>query len=348
MKVDFPGLMQERLPSGKVRYRVRKAGQKGVKTTLHVTPDHPKFREHYHAARAGISLAPEPDAPQVIKGSIGWLVDMYIAAMPGLRLTPGTIHQRTVFLEWLRGEVGEYAAAMPKAQVIKLRDKRAATPGAADNLVKTIRAMYSWALERDYVKANPALGIDRIAPGKGATAWTLDDLTKYRKAHPKGTMAHLALSLLMFTACRIGDLYRLGPANEAVRDGVRWIDWTPAKTGSTRVQVPVLPPLAAAIDAAPMKGAAYILTEEGAPFSSAKAMQKRFDKWVASAGLTKRTAHGVRKAAGELLAMHGATQYHVMSVHGHSNAKTSEVYTRGAERAVLADQAMQLLRGMEW
>lgn len=348
MKLDYPGLMKERLPSGRYRYRVRKAGQKAVKITLHIAPDHPRFREHYHAARAGIQLPPEPDAPQVIKGSIGWLVDLYVAAMPGLGLTPGTIHQRTVFLEWLRGEVGEYSAAMPKSEVIKLRDKRAATPGAADNLVKTIRAMYGWALDRDYVKTNPALSIPKIAPGKGATPWSVEDLAAYRKAHPRGTMAHLALSLLMFTACRIGDLYRLGPAHVRVRDGVKWLAWTPAKEGSTDVAIPIPAPLQASIDAAPMKGETFLLTEEGHPFASAKAMQNRFDKWVKDAGLTKRTAHGVRKAAGHTLAEMTGSAYAVMSVLGHSNIKTGEVYTKGANRRALADQAMDKLGEIEW
>lgn len=348
MKVDFPGLMKERLPSGKYRYRVRKAGDKTIKTKINVTPDHPRFREHYHAARAGIQIAPEPDAPQVIRGSIGWLVDLYVAAMPGLGLTPGTIHQRTVFLEWLRSEVGEYSAAMPKSEVMKLRDKRLSTPGAADNLVKTIRAMYGWALDRDYVKANPALGIPKIAPGNGATPWSVEDLAQYRAKHPRGTMAHLALSLLMFTACRIGDLYRLGPSSVTQRDGVAWLAWTPAKKGSTQVEMPIPAPLQASIDAAPIKGVAFLLTEDGAPFASAKAMQNRFDKWVSEAGLTKRTAHGVRKAAGHTLAEMTGSAYAVMSVLGHSNTKTGEVYTKGANRRKLAGQAMDVLGEIEW
>jgi hypothetical protein len=35
-------------------------------------------------------------------------------------------------------------------------------------------------------------------------------------------------------------------------------------------------------------------------------------------------------------------------VHGHTSAKTSEIYTRGAERAKLAGQAMEKLRQLEW
>lgn len=349
MKLDFPGLMKERLPSGQFRYRVRKEGDTSKKITLHLTPDHPQFREHYHAARAGISLGPVPNAPTVIKGSIGWLVGLYVKAMPEIGLHQSTIHQRTMFLTWLRSEVGEYSAAMPQSEVVKLRDKKASTPGAADNFVKAVRAMYAWGIDRDHVKANPATGIGKTAPQKGATPWTLDDLAKYRARHPKGSMAHLCLSLFMFTAARISDVYQLGRQHEVTRGGVTWLDWQPAKKGSSRVQIPILPPLQEAIDAVKVTGTGpYLLTEAGKPFASAKALQNRFDTWVRQAGMEKRTSHGIRKAAGELLALSGATQYHIMAVHGHSNAKTSEVYTRGAERAQLAQQAMQLLRGMEW
>lgn len=348
MKLDFPGLTHERMASGRFCYRVRKEGDKTKKITLHVTPDHPRFREHYHAARAGISLGAEPDAPQVIRGSIGWLVDLYTAAMPTLGLHPGTVHQRAVFLAWLRKEVGEYSAAMPQSEVIKLRDKKVTTPGAADNFVKTVRAMYAWAIDRGHVEANPAAGIGKINKGSGAKPWTLEDLKSYRKRHPPGTMAHLCLSLFMFTAARVGDVYLIGKQHEVTRNGATWLDWQPAKKGSSRVQIPILPPLQTALDAVRVRGTGpYLLTEAGHPFASAKALQNRLDAWVTQAGLAGLSSHGIRKAAGELLALAGATQYHIMAVHGHSSAKTSEVYTKGAERAALGGQAMAMLK-IEW
>lgn len=352
MRLQFPGLLRESLPSGAVRWRVRKEGDKTKRILLHVGPDHPRFGEHYYAARAGIQLPPEPEAAKAVRGSVGWLVDEYRAAMDAMLanglLHKATVHQRGQFLLWLASEVGEYSAAMPQGQLIQLRDKKAATPGAADNFIKATRAMYAWALERGHVRANPATGIGKINQGKGATAWTLDDLQKYRKRHPQGTMAHLALSLFMFTACRLGDVYRLGRANEIQRGGVVWLDWHPEKKGSTRVRIPILPPLLASIRAQTVVGPAYLLTEHGKPFASKNAFGNKFADWVRQAGLTDLSAHGIRKAAGELLAMHGASQYEVMSVHGHSNAKTSEVYTAGADRDRLANAAMQKLSGIDW
>lgn len=352
MRLQFPGLLREVLPSGNVRWRVRKAGDKSVRVLLQVGPDHPRFGEHYHAARVGLQLQPEPDMPSAIRGSVGWLVDLYLAAMKDMlardQLHKATVHQRIQFLLWMASEVGEYAAAMPQTQLVLLRDKKAATPGAADNFVKAVRAMYAWGIERGHCKANPAVGIGKINRGTGAKAWTPDDLLKYRKRHPQGTMAHLALSLLMFTACRIGDVYRLGRGNEVQRQGDTWLDWVPEKRGSARVRIPILPPLAASIKAQTVIGPTYLLTKRGQPFASKNAFGRRFSKWMEQAELNDLSAHGIRKAAGELLAMNGASQYEVMSVHGHTNAKTSEVYTAGADRDRLADMAMQRLSGMDW
>ncbi|NHF72707.1 tyrosine-type recombinase/integrase [Paracoccus sp. 12-3] len=109
-----------------------------------------------------------------------------------------------------------------------------------------------------------------------------------------------------------------------------------------------LPPLQSAIRAQTVVGPTYLLNGHGQPFASKSAFGNKFRDWAQDAGLTDRTPHGIQKAAAELLALHGASQYHIMAIHGHSNAKTSEVYTRGADRDRLAEQAMEKLAGLDW
>lgn len=360
VKIDYPGLLKEVLPSGAVRWRVRVANHKGRRVQLHVAPDHPLFPEHYHAARQGIQLpAPEDGRQTAMKGSIGWLVDFYKAAMAQMEkdgsLAAATVTQRSVFLDWLRAKRGEYKAAMPQSELVKLRDMKASTPGAADNFVKAVRAMYEWGIARGHVGANPAKGVGRLnTDGKGATAWSVADLHKFRERHPAGTMAHLALTLFMFTACRISDAVRLGRGHEMQRKGVLWLDFQPVKKGSKRVRIPVLPPLHKATRASNIVGATYLLNDHGKPFASSGAFDNKFRDWVIEVGLVDsegkaiRSSHGIRKAAGELLALEGATQYQIMVVHGHASARTSQIYTDGVDRDLLAAQAMEKLAGMEW
>jgi integrase len=259
-----------------------------------------------------------------------------------------TLKQRSAFYSRLRADYGQKAMEMPRHIVVKIRDDLTATPGAADNMVKAIRALYAWAKEQGHVADNPAEGIGKINRGTGAKAWTVQDMKQFRARHPIGTTAHLALTLFMFTACRIEDVVKLGRGNEATRDGITALSWQPSKRGSAPVSVPILPPLAKAIAAQKIVGPAYLLTEYGKPFASGAAFGNKFRKWCAEAGLTDCTPHGIRKAAGELMAIEGASQYHIMAVHGHTQAKTSEIYTKGVDRARLAAEAMQMLAGMEW
>lgn len=270
-------------------------------------------------------------------------------------MTTFTQNQRRTFWEWLRSEVEEYSAVMPRADLVKLRDKKSATPGAADNFIKAVRAMYTCADDRGHVPANPATGIGKLnRGGKGAVAWTVDDLKQYREAHPRGTMAHLALTLFMFTACRISNVLRLGRASENQRRGVIWLDFQPGKRGAKRVRIPMLPPLMTATRSTTVAGPTYPLTDHGKPFSSPNSLDNKLRSSVIEAGLTEaegkaaRSSHGIRKTVGELPALEGASQYQIMAVHGHASPKTPQIDTDGVDRDELAAHAMSLLSGREW
>lgn len=47
MKVNFPGLVVEPLPSGKKRYRVRPEGDKAKRIRIHCGPDDPDFQRQH-------------------------------------------------------------------------------------------------------------------------------------------------------------------------------------------------------------------------------------------------------------------------------------------------------------
>jgi len=357
LKIDLPGLLKEKLPSGNHRYRVRVERRKAQRVRLRVEPGHPDFMEHYEAARRGIEM-PMPEQleasrdPKTLRGSINWLVAEYLgwfeAQVAAGQYSAATLKQRRSQFRHLEA-VGEYALEIPQGELLQLRDSMSGTPGAADNFIKSIRAMYAWAVERQICEANPATGIGKLLKKHtGAKPWTIVDLQRYRKTHAPGTMAHLALTLFMFTACRISDVVHLGRDNEFDRAGVRGLGWQPRKKGSAFVEIPMLPPLYRATRSSNIAGASYLLTEKGVPFASPEAFRNRFRKWCDAAGLQELSSHGIRKAAGNLLAQNGCSQHEIMAIHGHTEAKTSEIYTRGVERWKLAGNAMRTLEDMEW
>ena len=359
VKIDLPGYVPEPLKSGATRHRVRVAGNKGKRMTLPVGPDHPSFMEHYHAARRGLTLE-EAAEPKALPRSLQWLVDRYLAHLErevaaGIK-SPLTLRQRRSLLQRMcaheqrPGEhYGEFTLAAPQSAFVRLRNAMVATPAAADHTVQCVRAMYAWAVEEGLHKENPAAGIKKIHTSKGgAVPWSPEDLRRYRETHPAGTSAHLYLTLLMFTGCRIGDAIWLGPANEIEVNGRPWLRWQPRKKGSALVEIPMLEPLVRATRAAPVKGDAYLLSESGRPFKNPESLRVRFRRWCDAAGLENRSSHGVRKALAELLAEAGLSSRQIMAVMSHSQAATSEIYTRGAERRILAEAAMDAAQSVEW
>ncbi|WP_348645675.1 tyrosine-type recombinase/integrase [Nitratireductor aquibiodomus] len=192
------------------------------------------------------------------------------------------------------------------------------------------------------LQQNPARGIKPIyRKGDGAKPWKAADVRNFLKVHLPGSKAHVALSVLLWSGCRIEDLTVLGREHECRIEGIEALRWTPLKKGSTEVSFPLLAPLKDATRAMKVQGTTYVLGRGGKPFASGDSMSAMFKRWCKDAGLAHLSAHGVRKGLAELLAELGCSQYEIMAILGHSEAKTSEVYTRRVERWKLAKSAIE-------
>jgi integrase/recombinase XerD len=195
---------------------------------------------------------------------------------------------------------------------------------------------------------------DGLARGQG---WLAANPTQYREYHKLGTMARLALELLLNIAARRHDAHLIG--QQHVRDGK--LTWRPHKTERSTgkmLTIRILPELQAALDAIP-KGArtdgvlTFLVNDYGRPFASAAAFGNKFADWCKAAGLEPvlcadgRTrnyrAHGLRKAALRALAHEGATGPELMAVSGHSSIKQLQEYLDEVEQERLAEAAMTKL-----
>ncbi|MBT2130087.1 tyrosine-type recombinase/integrase [Aliiroseovarius lamellibrachiae] len=359
MRKNFPGLTVETLKSGKQRLRVRVEGFPNRKIRINVDLDHPKFSEHYWSARAGIELEYEP-ASLAVRQSIKWLTDKYLLHLEKMvaakQASPATLRQRKSLLTRLCQHktdsddlYGEMSLNAPTAAFVKVRDARAATPAEADNMIKAARSMYHWACDSGHAEVNPLVGIKKIHRSQGgATPWTAEDLRNFKERHPQGTMAHLALTLHMFTAARSNDAIWLGRGQEFSSHEVRWLGWQPKKRGAAYVEIPMAKPLRDAITAVARIGDAYILSEHGKPFKNADSYRNWLRKRCDEAGLKGRSSHGVRKALAELLAEEGCSEHQIMAVLSHTQPSTSAIYTKGAERRAMAAEAMKSISGFGW
>lgn len=348
MKVDYSGLIRQRLPSGTVIYRVRPKGQRGKRIQLYAAPGDPDFSRQYELARRGIKPDPlKKPSEQEKPETIGWLVHTYLEYLEE-RVKAGTTSAKT--LKKKRNLLARLIKnpnrkmEVPREKLIELQDGMGASPAQADAFIEAVAVLFDWAIERKHIKENTARGIKSVyRKGDGAKPWKAADVAAFFATHKPGSTPHVAMSILLWTGCRIEDLTMLGRHHECVIDGVDALRWVPLKRGSTEVCIPILEPLRSATRAPKVLGATYVTKRGGKPYSSGDAMSAMFKHWCHVAGLSHLSAHGVRKGFAEVLAENGCSQYHIMAILGHSEAKTSEVYTRRVERWNLARGALAKL-----
>lgn len=333
----LPFVTEERLPSGAIRYRYRRGA---VKVTLKGEPGSREFLDHYAALR--------DDVPQIqskaVCGSVEWLVGLYLADLErrvGNKLaSPLTLKGHQHHLARLVAEHGAKDANMPRSAIVKLHDKLSDRPGAADNMLKAVSALYKWAIKRDHVTCdNPARGVQRIRKKTdGFEAWTAADFGKYLDKHGHDTMARRALILAMATTARRSDLCRLGRQNETTIDGRIWLRWKQAKAPHGLVEMPMSAALLAELHG--HGNMTYILNAYGSPFTVA-GLGNRFRKWCDEAGIEAKSLHGIRKGLSAMLAGQGATSTEIDVLLGHEmGSPETRVYVRSAERARLAESVI--------
>jgi integrase len=209
-------------------------------------------------------------------------------------------------------------------------------PSLARNWLKAIRHLMQYALSVGMVLADPTQGL-KLPKIKtdGIHTWDENEITIFEAAHPIGTKARFAFSLLLYTAQRRSDVIRMG--RQHVRDGVLQV--RQVKTG-TWLNIPVHPNLQAIIDATPSDHLTFLTTRSGKPYVG-NDLSEQFRKWCDDAGLPKKcTAHGLRKAACRRLAEAGCSANEIAAISGHASLSEIQRYTKAADQARMARSAM--------
>ncbi|WP_417491830.1 tyrosine-type recombinase/integrase [Maricaulis sp.] len=350
--IELKHLVRDRDRHGNPRVYVRVPGQRKVR--IRDAEGSPEFFEAYKAAIAGTATpgaSPRGRRPRRKPGSIGALIVHYERSGDFRALANSTRAVRKRILDRLDIKIGAFPVRDLTALHIKTWRDAPEGPEAGNTLVKTLRKVFELAIEDGLTTANPAAGVKyRRGNPEGWAPWTAADVARFAARHPRGTMAHKALALFLFTGARLSDVRRMGPQHE--REAGRWLNFTQHK-GRTRkpiiVDVPIIAPLREAIDACPAGGQlAYMVSSYGTPFKSDKSFGNWFAKRVAEAGIEGKSAHGIRKGLGDILAEIGCSAHQIMAILGHTTLKQAEVYTRHANRKRMAGDGMaQLAAALE-
>lgn len=319
---------------GKARHYFRRPGYGRV--VLPGPVGSAEFNEAYAAALDG-RAAPrrEVGAERTAPGTLAALIIAYQASGEWSDLRESTRKGYRSTLGYLRAQHGDKPVTrLEPKHVNGILDALADKPGAARNTRKRLRQLLQFAVERGWRSDNPVLAVKRrVTRTEGFTPWSEADIDRFMEAWPSGSRERLAMALLLYTGQRRSDVVGMG--RQHVKDGrisVRQI-----KTDA-RLRIPLHPRLQAELDLLPAGQLTFLQTTHGKPFS-ADGFGNYFGAAARTAGLEKRAAHGLRKAAGRRLAEAGCTAKQIAAVLGHSTLSEVERYTRDADQQRLADAA---------
>ena len=323
---------EDRHGKRRVRFRLR-----GFSTYLTGTPWSEDFMRQYAAELDGVKLqAQEVGASRTKAGSIDALCVSYYRAPEFRDLKASTQKVRRNIIERFRQDYGgQLLKGLRRRHIVDIIGARAKTPEAANNLLKVLRVLLDYAVSIDMIASNPAIGVKRYkSRSDGFHTWSESEVAQFEAAYPIGTQERLAFALAIYTGQRVSDLVRMGWQHVKGE----WIAVRQEKT-STPLMLKMHPDLTHILSTAPRDNLTFLVTEYGAPFTAA-GLSNWFGKRCRAIGLLNCTAHGLRKVACKRMADAGCTVHEIAAVSGHKSLKEIERYTREADQARLAGQAL--------
>ena len=346
---------------GNVRLYFRRRGFRKLRL-----PDDPAsaefsaaYRAAFDATASGHDPAPATHSPEsatrILRptaGTLRWLISEYKGSAAYRRLSPRTQHVRGRILDVICQEpiapghaltFGEMPLGNFTAKMVRIvRVRKADAPDSGNARGKALRQAFTWALEFEHARANPAKEVAYFATGsEGFHTWTIEEMETYRARWPLGTRPRLALEILALLGVRRSDVVILGRQHRR-GDVVRFQPTKGRRAKPQILELPILPDLAAAIEAGPTGDLTWIVTESGKPYTP-EGFGNIYRRWCDAAGLTHCSAHGVRKAAATIAAENGADPHKLMKIFGWRTLKEAERYTRAVRQAKMAAEAMPLL-----
>lgn len=162
-------------------------------------------------------------APQ---GSMAKLIDDAIGARRA-KLSSNTWDQYQVVARKLKEIMAEFAPeqVLPR-HVVQIRQSMAATPNMANRTLSVLRLVFDYALERQLIDSNPAVGIKRLEERERDRLITRAEYQLiYAKAPPR---LQVVMDLCFFTGQRISDVLGIRYAEL----GDEGITFRQAKTGA--------------------------------------------------------------------------------------------------------------------
>jgi integrase len=332
-KPRFPNLYREKTRHGKMVWYVRIGHGPRIRLTQEYAS--PEFMTQYCKALEGETPQLGQRGIKFPKSSLAWLIDRYKESSAWASLASSTRRQRElIFLTVIENSKNAPFSKITSKDIRKAREARRSTPFAANNFLKAMRKLFNWAKEAEYVSINPAIDVNFLsAKTEGHAPWTITDVKKYEERWIVGTRERVWMHVLLYTGFRLGDACAVG--KQHVKDGS--IVMRVEKTGNI-IEIPLFVPLQQTLLAGPTGDLAWICNQSGRPFVK-ESFGNAFRDAVRAAGITGKSAHGLRKTLATHGAESGLTEEELQAFFGWKSSRMSGVYTKSARRKIMAMNA---------
>jgi integrase/recombinase XerD len=359
IKLDYVNSFINR--HGKPCHQFRRKGH--PKVTIKGRPGSPEFMARYHELieKTGGSSTIEIGATHTKAGSVSdLLVRYYKSDVFKKGLAMATQKTWRSILERFREHQTPSGRCYGENPIATIKKKsitdflNGKTANSQKNTLKPIKGLIRYAISEGDLAHDPSKEIELIKPAKtmGHMTWKLPQVQQYREQHTLGTVARLAMELMLNIAARREDAHKIGrPHLSFDPDNQLWkLTWRPSKTRRSTnksLTIPILPSLQEALDAIPKDARAegvltFLVNEYGRPFASGAAFGNKFADWCFAANLQPvlcddgRTrnyrAHGLRKAALYTLYKAGGNVAELQALGGHSSISELQKYIQEIEQ----------------
>ena len=192
---------------GKLRIYLKRPGCKQV--PLRGPLGSQEFWEDYLAAEAGEPNR-KPRRAAGAPGTFNRLVSEFCASQKFRSRKQSTQANYRGIYDAFIADYGDFPVAkMDRKHVKIIMNEKAATPGAANNWLKRMRALFNFAIDQDppWRTDNPTIGVERYGGGEHHT-WSDEEAEQYRINWALGTLQRTAFELAINTGQRCGDWRR--------------------------------------------------------------------------------------------------------------------------------------------
>lgn len=269
---------------------------------------------------------------------MGALMIEYRKAPEFQRLSAGSkkVYQRAMDLIGF-GYDAIPVADIKRRHVLRMRDDYQHRPAIANQVLKLWSILLGFAVDREYIVANPAIRPKHIKLGEHAR-WPNEAVEHALRVLPESQRRAIVLAL--YSGQRAGDCIKM-----------RWSDYdgeaiqvVQQKTG-IRLWIPCHAELRAELETwrEDTKTLTILANSFGRPWRPAGffgVMSRALRRHVEFEGLV---FHGLRKTAAARLAEAGCSAHQIMAVTGHASLQMVQHYTRGADQRSRAEAAIQKL-----